>query len=165
MSICAFSSLLCLGDPQISIFSSCHSPEHLYNPFLYLFTNIFLEPLKFLIIQRELISPPLNWHCSFKLTHLLVYLHSVHLPLSATSLHPAVPTLLWQPSFLIWFIVLPAGSAAPSIHFPHYHTSAGLFHGLSLIINPITKSFIAKNLSVMDFCFCFCHSVSIHLLF
>lgn len=163
MHICAFSCLLCPGDPQISIFSSCHSPEHLFNQFLYLFTNIFLEPLKFLIIQRELISPPLNRHCSCRLTHL--YLHSVHLPLSITSPLPAVPTLLWQPSFLIWFIVLPAGSVALSIHFPHYHTSAGLFHGLSLIINPITKSFIAKNLSVMDFWFCFCHSVSIHLSF
>lgn len=98
---------------QISIFSSCHSPEHLYNQFLYLFTNIFLGPLKFLIIQRELMSLPLNWHCSCKLTHL--YLYSVHLPLSITSLHPAVPTLLWQPSFLIWFIVLPAGSVALSM--------------------------------------------------
>lgn len=144
------------------LFSAYVTLLSIYTTNFYISSQTYSLSLLNSSLSKENSSPPLKWHCSCKLTHLLVYLYSVHLPLSVTSLHHAVLPLPWQPSFLIWFIVLPAGSAAPSIHFPHYHTSAGLFHGLSLIINPITKSFIAKNLFVMDFCFCFCHSVSIH---
>lgn len=165
MCICAFSSLLCLGDPQISIFSSCHSPEHLYNPFLYLFTNIFLEPLKFLINQRELISPPLNRHCSTSISALCsstskchfspsccphpplaaIISHLVHCPCcwQCCPIHP-ISTLPHQCRLVSWF-VFNYKSNNKVIHCQKPFCNGFLFLFLPLSIHPFIILMV-KNL-------------------
>lgn len=134
-------------------------PEYLYTHIL----DILLKPSKFLIIHTELISPPLNHHYSCKLTHL--YPCSINSTSNITSLQPAVPTLLWKALFFSRFICHSCwqhGPTHPLSTLPHQRRVVSWF---VFSCKSITNSLIAKSLSVMVLCFCFCHWVSIHLSF